>query len=124
MRQLLTTQCVFHSLGLPDELIQKGKDIKSISEIEENGDDFKVTVTTGTKVLVNSFTIGKEAELETITGERLKVSRTLDLTPAAVLNCEPQDFQHFQYMSLLQFSSSILWETRAWLDAHKADYFE
>ncbi|XP_075875551.1 fatty acid-binding protein, liver-type [Nelusetta ayraudi] len=60
------------ALGLPDDLIQKGKDIKSISEIEENGDDFKVTVTTGPKVLVNSFTIGKEAELDTITGEKHK----------------------------------------------------
>nr|XP_057927128.1 fatty acid-binding protein, liver-type-like [Doryrhamphus excisus] len=60
------------AIGLPDELIQKGKDIKSVSEIEENGDNFKVTVTTGSKVLVNSFTIGQEAELETITGEKVK----------------------------------------------------
>uniref|UniRef100_UPI0037E7E73F fatty acid-binding protein, liver-type-like n=1 Tax=Semicossyphus pulcher TaxID=241346 RepID=UPI0037E7E73F len=60
------------AIGLPDELIQKGKDIKSFSEIEETGDNFKVTVTTGTKVLVNSFTIGQEADIETITGEKLK----------------------------------------------------
>ncbi|XP_028270578.1 fatty acid-binding protein, liver-type-like [Parambassis ranga] len=60
------------AIGLPDELIQKGRDIKSVSEIEENGDNFKVTVTTGTKVLVNTFTIGQEAELETITGEKVK----------------------------------------------------
>ncbi|XP_029295977.1 fatty acid-binding protein, liver-type-like [Cottoperca gobio] len=60
------------AIGLPDELIQKGKDIKSISEIEETGDNFKVTVTTGSKVLVNTFTIGKEAELETVTGEKVK----------------------------------------------------
>ncbi|XP_071394578.1 fatty acid-binding protein, liver-type-like [Centroberyx affinis] len=60
------------AIGLPDELIQKGKDIKSISEIEETGDNFKVTVTTGSKVLVNSFTIGQEAELETVTGEKVK----------------------------------------------------
>ncbi|XP_054629146.1 fatty acid-binding protein, liver-type-like [Dunckerocampus dactyliophorus] len=60
------------AIGLPDELIQKGKDIKSVSEIEENGNNFKVTVTTGSKVLVNSFTIGQEAELETITGEKVK----------------------------------------------------
>ncbi|XP_068167521.1 fatty acid-binding protein, liver-type [Antennarius striatus] len=60
------------AIGLPDDLIQKGKDIKSISEIEENGDDFKVTVTTGSKVLVNTFTIGKEADLETLTGEKIK----------------------------------------------------
>ncbi|XP_068594505.1 fatty acid-binding protein, liver-type [Brachionichthys hirsutus] len=60
------------AVGLPDDLIQKGKDIKSISEIEETGDDFKVTVTTGSKVLVNTFTIGKESELETLTGEKIK----------------------------------------------------
>ncbi|XP_032372665.1 fatty acid-binding protein, liver-type [Etheostoma spectabile] len=60
------------AIGLPDELIQKGKDIKSISEIEETGASFKVTVTTGSKVLVNTFTIGQEAELETVTGEKVK----------------------------------------------------
>ncbi|XP_070760833.1 fatty acid-binding protein, liver-type [Enoplosus armatus] len=60
------------AIGLPDELIQKGKDVKSVSEIEETGDSFKVTVTTGSKVLVNNFTLGKEAELETITGEKVK----------------------------------------------------
>ncbi|KAK9522931.1 hypothetical protein VZT92_019367 [Zoarces viviparus] len=60
------------AIGLPDELVQKGKDIKSISEIEEGGDNFKVTVTTGSKVLVNTFKIGEEAELETLTGEKAK----------------------------------------------------
>ncbi|XP_024275262.2 fatty acid-binding protein, liver-type-like [Oncorhynchus tshawytscha] len=59
------------AIGLPDELIQEGKDIKSISEIEETGDHFKVTVTTGTKMLTNSFTIGQETELETLTGEKV-----------------------------------------------------
>lgn len=65
----------FSVLGLPDELIQKGKDIKSISEIEESGNNFKVTVTTGSKVLVNTFTIGQEADLETVTGDKIKVSQ-------------------------------------------------
>ncbi|XP_020330658.1 fatty acid-binding protein, liver-type [Oncorhynchus kisutch] len=59
------------AIGLPDELIQEGKDIKSISEIEETGDHFKVTVTTGTKILTNSFTLGQETELETLTGEKV-----------------------------------------------------
>uniref|UniRef100_A0A3B1K0T0 Fatty acid binding protein 1 n=1 Tax=Astyanax mexicanus TaxID=7994 RepID=A0A3B1K0T0_ASTMX len=62
------------AVGLSDELIQKGKDLKSISEIEQNGDDFKVTVTTGSKVIVNCFTVGQECELETLTGEKAKVS--------------------------------------------------
>ncbi|KAM9544532.1 fatty acid-binding protein, liver-type-like [Salvelinus alpinus] len=59
------------AIGLPDELIQEGKDIKSISEIEETGDHFKMTVTTGTKILTNSFTIGQETELESPTGEKV-----------------------------------------------------
>ncbi|KAJ0019703.1 hypothetical protein NQD34_007272 [Periophthalmus magnuspinnatus] len=60
------------AIGLPDDLIQKGKDIKSTSQIEVNGDHFKVTVTTGTKVMVNSFTLGQESDIETITGEKVK----------------------------------------------------
>ncbi|XP_078534812.1 fatty acid-binding protein, liver [Lissotriton helveticus] len=60
------------AIGLPDEMIQKGKDIKSTSEIEQSGKSFKVTVTTGSKVLVNEFTLGEEAELETLTGEKVK----------------------------------------------------
>lgn len=64
----------FQFAGLPDEMIEKGKDIKSISEIVQNGNDFKVTVTTGPKVMTNSFTIGQECEIETLTGEKVKVS--------------------------------------------------
>ncbi|KAM6451605.1 fatty acid-binding protein, liver [Liasis olivaceus] len=60
------------AVGLPDELIEKGKDLKSISEIEQNGKKFKVTVTTGSKVITNEFTIGEEAELDTPTGEKIK----------------------------------------------------
>ncbi|XP_030594149.1 fatty acid-binding protein, liver-type [Archocentrus centrarchus] len=60
------------AIGLSDELIQKGKDVKSISEIEENGDTFKVTVTTGSNVIVSNFTIGQEAELLSPTGEKVK----------------------------------------------------
>lgn len=60
-------------LGLPDEVIQQVKDIISVSEIEQNGNDFKVTTTTGPKVMVNKFTIGKETELDTISGEKIKV---------------------------------------------------
>ncbi|NXF94908.1 FABPL protein, partial [Eubucco bourcierii] len=58
--------------GLPDDQIQKGKDIKSISEIVQDGKKFKITVTTGSKVLTNEFTIGEECEMEMLTGEKVK----------------------------------------------------
>lgn len=63
------------SAGLPEDEIEKGKDIKSISEIQQDGNDFKVTVTAGTKVILYSFTVGEECELETFTGEKAKVSQ-------------------------------------------------
>ncbi|XP_051806241.1 fatty acid-binding protein, liver-type-like [Acanthochromis polyacanthus] len=60
------------AIGFPDELIQKGKDVKSITEIEQNGDNFKVTITTGGKAIINTFTLGQETELESVTGEKIK----------------------------------------------------
>ncbi|NXD13974.1 FABPL protein, partial [Nothocercus nigrocapillus] len=60
------------ALGLPDEQIQKGKDIKSVSEIVQNGKKFKITVTTGSKVLTTEFTLGEESEIQMLTGEKVK----------------------------------------------------
>ncbi|NXE07216.1 FABPL protein, partial [Lophotis ruficrista] len=60
------------ALGLPDDHIQKGKDLKSISEIVQDGKKFKITITTGSKVMQNEFTIGEECEIEMLTGEKVK----------------------------------------------------
>ncbi|XP_067263079.1 fatty acid binding protein 1-A, liver [Chanodichthys erythropterus] len=66
------------AIGLPEDEIEKGKDIKSISEIQQDGNDFKVTVTAGTKVILYSFTVGEECELETFTGEKAKTVVHMD----------------------------------------------
>ncbi|NXF03300.1 FABPL protein, partial [Smithornis capensis] len=60
------------AIGLPEEQIQKGKDIKSVTEIVQDGKKFKITVTAGTKVMKNEFTIGEESEIELMTGEKVK----------------------------------------------------
>ncbi|NXD62146.1 FABPL protein, partial [Eolophus roseicapillus] len=60
------------AIGLPEEQIQKGKDIKSVSEIVQDGKKFNITVTTGSKVLHQQFTIGEECELEMLSGEKVK----------------------------------------------------
>ncbi|NWR05044.1 FABPL protein, partial [Paradoxornis webbianus] len=61
------------AIGLPEEQIQKGKDLKGISEIVQDGKKFTTTITTGTKVIKNQFTIGEESEIELMTGEKVKV---------------------------------------------------
>ncbi|XP_073467091.1 fatty acid-binding protein, liver [Aquarana catesbeiana] len=66
------------AIGLPEELIQKGKDAKSVTEIKQTGNHFEITVTTGPKVLHNAFTIGEETEVETLTDEKVKSTFTLE----------------------------------------------
>lgn len=49
------------------------KDIKPVTEIKQNGNDFVVTSKTPGKTVTNSFTIGKEADITTMDGKKLKV---------------------------------------------------
>ncbi|XP_075188768.1 fatty acid-binding protein 1, liver-like [Anomaloglossus baeobatrachus] len=65
------------AIGIPDDLIEKGKTVKSVTEIVQNGDHFVVTVTTGPRVQRNEFTIGQEAEMETFTTEKIKATVNL-----------------------------------------------
>ncbi|NP_001258453.2 fatty acid-binding protein, liver [Taeniopygia guttata] len=60
------------ALGLPEDQIQRGKDLKSISEIVQDGKKFTITVTTGSKVVKNQFTIGEESDIEMLNGEKVK----------------------------------------------------
>ncbi|XP_001497770.1 fatty acid-binding protein, liver [Equus asinus] len=60
------------AVGMSDDLIQKGKDLKETSEIVHNGNHFKITITTGPKVVHHEFTLGEEFELESFTGEKVK----------------------------------------------------
>lgn len=53
------------------------KDIKPVTEIKQNGNDFVITSKTPGKTVTNSFTIGKEADITTMDGKKLKVWRTL-----------------------------------------------
>ncbi|CAL1615608.1 unnamed protein product [Knipowitschia caucasica] len=58
------------ALGVPEDHIKLGRDLKTLTEIEENGDHFKMTMTTGSEVKAFSFTVGQECEMESFTGEK------------------------------------------------------
>ncbi|XP_005385438.1 PREDICTED: fatty acid-binding protein, liver [Chinchilla lanigera] len=60
------------AVGVPEDFIQKGKDLKGTTEIVQNGKHFKITVSSGTKVTKNEFTLGQECEIETMSGEKVK----------------------------------------------------
>ncbi|NXW18268.1 FABPL protein, partial [Circaetus pectoralis] len=60
------------ALALPDDLIKAAKDIKPVVEIQQKGDDFVVTSKTPMQSVTNSFTLGKEADITTMNGRKLK----------------------------------------------------
>uniref|UniRef100_A0A8C5M5J9 Cytosolic fatty-acid binding proteins domain-containing protein n=1 Tax=Leptobrachium leishanense TaxID=445787 RepID=A0A8C5M5J9_9ANUR len=60
------------AIGLHEDLVEVAKDIKSTNEIEQNGNHVIFTITIGPKVIRNEFNVGEEAELETLTGDRVK----------------------------------------------------
>lgn len=59
--------------ALPDDLIKMAKDIKPVVEIQQKGNDFVVTSKTPKQSVTNSFTLGKEADITTMDGRKLKV---------------------------------------------------
>ena len=64
---------VICSSDLPADVIKMAKDIKPITEIKQSGNDFVVTSKTPGKTVTNSFTIGKEADITTMDGKKIKV---------------------------------------------------
>lgn len=64
--------------GIPAETIQKGKDFKFTTEVVQNGDDFTWSQIYPGHTMTNKFTVGKESDLETMSGKKFKVSRDWD----------------------------------------------
>lgn len=60
--------------GIPDDIIEKGRDYKLITEVTQDGDTYSWTQIYPTNAKVtNTFTIGKECDMETIGGKKFKV---------------------------------------------------
>ncbi|NP_694492.1 fatty acid-binding protein 10-A, liver basic [Danio rerio] len=81
------------AISLPEEVIKLAKDVKPVTEIQQNGSDFTITSKTPGKTVTNSFTIGKEAEITTMDGKKLKCIVKLD---GGKLVCRTDRFSHIQ----------------------------
>ncbi|XP_075294152.1 fatty acid-binding protein, liver isoform X1 [Opisthocomus hoazin] len=79
--------------ALPDDLIKLAKDIKPIIEIQQKGDDFVVTSKTPKQSVTNSFTLGKEADITTMDGKKMKC--TVNMVNGKLL-CKSEKFSHEQ----------------------------
>lgn len=64
----------FSALGIPDDVIEKGRNYKLVTEVTQDGDTFSWTQIYPTNAKVtNTFTVGKECDMETIGGKKFKV---------------------------------------------------
>ncbi|KAI1894841.1 hypothetical protein AGOR_G00119900 [Albula goreensis] len=81
------------AISLPEDVIKMAKDVKPVTEIQQNGNDFVITSKTPGKSVTNSFTIGKEADITTMDGKKLKCTVKLE---GGKLMCQTDKFSHIQ----------------------------
>uniref|UniRef100_A0A8C4WFB1 Fatty acid binding protein 6 n=1 Tax=Gopherus evgoodei TaxID=1825980 RepID=A0A8C4WFB1_9SAUR len=62
-------------IGIPSDIIEKGRNFKVVTEVAQNGNDFVWTQIYPTgQSMTNKFTIGKEADMETMGGKKFKAT--------------------------------------------------
>jgi len=60
-------------VGLPDDVIEKNRNVKVETIIKKDGDAFVVTRVRPDKTLENKLVLGKENDVETMLGKKIKV---------------------------------------------------
>uniref|UniRef100_A0AAR2JTW8 Cytosolic fatty-acid binding proteins domain-containing protein n=1 Tax=Pygocentrus nattereri TaxID=42514 RepID=A0AAR2JTW8_PYGNA len=81
------------AISLSEDIIKVAKDVKPVTEIQQTGNDFVITSKTPGKSVTNSFTIGKEAEINTMDGKKLKCTVKME---GGKLVCQTERFTHIQ----------------------------
>ncbi|KAG6941044.1 fatty acid binding protein 6 [Chelydra serpentina] len=66
-------------IGIPSDVIEKGRKFKVVTDVTQNGNDFIWTQTYPTgQSMTNKFTIGKEADMETMGGKKFKATVNME----------------------------------------------
>ena len=64
---------VVFPLEVPQMLVKMMKDVKPVTVIEQNGDDFTIKIQTSLRNVTNSFTVGRESEMTSMDGRKFQV---------------------------------------------------
>ncbi|RVE61546.1 hypothetical protein OJAV_G00172840 [Oryzias javanicus] len=65
-------------VGIPADVIEKGRDFKTVTEVTQNGDDFTWTQAYPNIKVTNKFTIGKECDMESVGGKKFKATVNME----------------------------------------------
>ncbi|KAG3265358.1 gastrotropin [Ictidomys tridecemlineatus] len=81
-------------LGQSGEVIEKARNFKTITEIQQNGQDFIWAQSySGGHIMTNKFTIGKESEIQTMGGKKFKATVQMEGNKLVV------DFPNYHHTS-------------------------
>ncbi|MEE6523523.1 hypothetical protein FKM82_022466 [Ascaphus truei] len=61
-------------IGIPADVIEKGKSFKFFTEVTQSGNDFTWSQIYPGHTMTNTFTIGKESDMETMGGKKFKAT--------------------------------------------------
>ncbi|XP_066572430.1 gastrotropin [Amia ocellicauda] len=65
-------------IGIPDDVIEKGRNFRIVTEVEQNGNEFTWSQVYPSKTMTNKFTIDQESEMETMAGKKFKATVTME----------------------------------------------
>ncbi|KAI1898421.1 hypothetical protein AGOR_G00072160 [Albula goreensis] len=65
-------------IGIPDDVIEKGRSFKTVTEVVQNGNEFTWSQIYPNKTMTNKFIIGQECEMETMSGTKFKATVTME----------------------------------------------
>ncbi|XP_063301425.1 gastrotropin-like [Pelobates fuscus] len=65
-------------IGIPDEAIEKGRNLKMVTEVVQNGNDFTWSQIYPGQTTTNKFTIGQESDMQTMSGKKFKATVRLE----------------------------------------------
>ncbi|KAK5859709.1 hypothetical protein PBY51_021242 [Eleginops maclovinus] len=89
-------------VGIPDEVIAKGRDYKLVTEVTQNGNTFTWTqLYPANAKVTNTFTVDKESDMETIGGKKFKATVHMNGGKLTV------DFPNYHHTSEIVGASSL-----------------
>ncbi|XP_051729046.1 fatty acid-binding protein 10-A, liver basic [Ctenopharyngodon idella] len=70
-------EAFLRAISAPEIYIKMMKEVKPVTTIQQNGDEFSICVKTPLRSNTNTFTIGTEAEFNTMDGKKIKATARL-----------------------------------------------
>ncbi|CAM4641341.1 unnamed protein product [Leuciscus chuanchicus] len=70
-------EAFLRAIAAPEIYIKIMKEVKPLTTIEQNGEEFSICVKTALRSNTNTFTIGTESEFNTMDGKKIKATARL-----------------------------------------------